>query len=145
MPENLTPQQVIERLLDGLVNRDWDALAGLYAPDVVVDIPFASPEGRRMEGRQALAEHFAAAAQRPLTLKLGNAVFHRTADPEVVVAEFDYEGVVTTTGRTFRVPNVIVARIRNGQIVHSRDYHNHLVFAQAMDQLPELVAVFSAA
>jgi len=39
-------------------------------------------------------------------------VVHDTADPEVIVGEFDYHGQVATTGRAFRVANVQVLRIR---------------------------------
>lgn len=145
MPENNGPREVIERLLEGIAARDWDTLAELYAPDAVVDVAFAPPHGFRLEGRAALAEHFAAGPGLALRLSLANLTVHRTADPEVVVAEYDYDGQVTTTGRTFHVPNVIVARIRDGRIVSSRDYHNHLVLADALGRLPDLVAAFQAA
>jgi ketosteroid isomerase-like protein len=65
---------------------------------------------------------------------------HATVDPEVVIAEWDYDGVVTTTDRTFRVSNVQVSCVRDGKIVASRDCHNHAFMAAAMDRLPALVA-----
>jgi len=52
-------------------------------------------------------------------------VLHETRDPEVVIVEYDYDGLVTTTGRSFQVSNIQVSRVRDGQIVISRDYHNH--------------------
>jgi ketosteroid isomerase-like protein len=61
-------------------------------------------------------------------------VVHETKDPEVVIAEYDYDGLVTTTGRSFQVANIQVSRIREGQIVASRDYHNHPVLADAVAQ-----------
>jgi ketosteroid isomerase-like protein len=57
---------------------------------------------------------------------------HETADPEVIVAEYDYEGRVTATGRTFRLANVQVLRVRDGLITGSRDYHDHPGLARAM-------------
>ena len=50
------------------------------------------------------------------------------------VAEYDYDGLVTTTGRSFQVSNIQVSRVRDGQIVTSRDYHNHPVLADAAAQ-----------
>jgi len=47
---------------------------------------------------------------------------------------------VTTTGRSFQISNIQVSRIRNSQIVASRDYHNHLVLAEVLGQLPTLLA-----
>jgi uncharacterized protein len=67
-------------------------------------------------------------------------VVHDTGDPEVVIAEFDYDGQVTTTGHSFRVANVQMLRVRNGKIVSSRDYHDHLAIAAAPGQLHELVS-----
>lgn len=61
-------------------------------------------------------------------------MLHETRDPEVVIAEYDYDGRVTTTGRSFQVPNIQVSRVRDGQIVASRDYHNHPVLADAVAQ-----------
>jgi uncharacterized protein len=67
-------------------------------------------------------------------------VVHATADPEVVIAEWDYDGVVTTTGRSFRVSNVQVSRVRNGKIVESRDHQNHAFLAAVTDRLSALIA-----
>jgi len=50
---------------------------------------------------------------------------------------------VTTTGRSFQVSNIQVSRIRNGQIVALRDYHNHLVLAEVLGQLPVLLAALA--
>jgi ketosteroid isomerase-like protein len=67
-------------------------------------------------------------------------VVHATADPEVVIAEWDYDGVVTTTGRPFTVSNVQVSRVRDGKFVASRDYHNHAFMAAVMGRWPALAA-----
>jgi len=50
---------------------------------------------------------------------------------------------VTTTGRSFHVSNIQVSRVRNGQIVASRDYHNHLVLAEVLGQLPMLLTALA--
>ena len=68
---------------------------------------------------------------------------HQTSDPEVVIAEWDYDGLITTTGRSFQVSNIQVSTVRNGQIVASRDYHNHLILAEVLGQLPTLLAALA--
>src|SRR4051794_22575363 len=95
------PLQVIQRLLDGIAMGPTPALADLYAADAVVELPFARPGGLRLEGRAAIRDHFARAAQAPLTLLPVAVKLHQTRDPEVVIAEYDYEGTTTTTGRSF--------------------------------------------
>ncbi len=125
--------------MQGIAEERWGELDGLYADDAVVDYPFAVPSPMRLDGRQAIRHHFAAAAAAPLRLQTRNMVVHTTADPEVVVAEWDYDGRVTTTGRSFHVSNIQVSRVRDGKIVASRDYHNHVVLAEVMGRLPSLL------
>jgi uncharacterized protein len=138
MSEPTSPRSVLESLLQGISDRKWNDLADLYAKDAVVEMPFAPSSPTRLEGREAIRAHFAAAAGGPLRVEASNVVVHDTGDPEVVIAEFDYDGQVATTGRSFRVSNIQVLRVRNGQIVASRDYHNHLAIAAALGQLQEL-------
>ena len=140
MPKCLSPCEVLETLMQGIADQAWQKLHELYAEDTVVEHPFALPVPRRAEGREAMRKHFADFAAAPLKLEVCNMIVHQTADPEVAVAEWDYDGVVTTTGRTFRVSNIQVSRVHDGRIVASRDYHNHAFIAAVMGRLPSLVA-----
>jgi ketosteroid isomerase-like protein len=143
MPEAVRPGEVLRRLMQGISNRTWHELHTLYTEDAVVEYPFALPTPMRLEGREAIREYFAAVARRPLDLQMRNFVVHETSDPEVVIAEWEYDGLVTTTGRTFQVSNIQVSRVRDGQIVASRDYHNHLILAEATGRLPQLVSALT--
>ncbi|HEU4628391.1 MAG TPA: nuclear transport factor 2 family protein [Gemmatimonadaceae bacterium] len=123
---------MLERLLRGIERGDGPALADLYAEDAEVELPFALPEPRRLHGRDELRAHFAAARRAPLELSVRDLVVHETTDPEVIVAEFVYDGHVRTTGRAFTVSNVQLLRVRDGRIVASRDYHDHARLAEAV-------------
>jgi ketosteroid isomerase-like protein len=127
-----TPRAVFEHLLAAITSRRWAELPDLYAEDTVVEQPFQLPAPLRLEGRAQLRDHFAAATSLPIELAARNVVVHETLDPEVVVGEFDYDVHVPTSGRRFSVANIIVMRVRNGQIVASRDYHNHAILADAL-------------
>ena len=109
-----------------------------------MEYPFARPAPTRLDGREAIRRYFAAVARMPLELQARNMTVHETGDPEVTVAEWDYDGLVTTTGRSFQVSNIQVSRIRDGQIVASRDYHNHLVLAEVLGRLPTLLAALAS-
>jgi ketosteroid isomerase-like protein len=50
------------------------------------------------------------------------AKLYQTEDPEVVITEMRATGTVTTTGRSFTTTSVQIIRIRDGHIVHSRDF-----------------------
>ena len=97
-----------------------------------MELPFAVPGGLRLEGRAALRQHFTRASSAPLRLVPQHVVLHETSDPEVVIAEYDYRGEVSSTGHTFVGSNVQIVRVRDGLIVASRDFHDHAAIAAAL-------------
>jgi ketosteroid isomerase-like protein len=134
------PQQVLERLLQGISDQRWLELHELYAEDAVVEYPLALPAPTRLRGRDAIQRYFATVARTPLRFVPRHVVMHQTSDPAVIIVEYDYDGLITTTGRSFRVSNIQVSTVRDGQITASRDYHNHLVLAEVTGRLPALLA-----
>ncbi|MGW6689164.1 nuclear transport factor 2 family protein [Streptomyces sp. NPDC054961] len=141
MSEALSPREAFQKLLDGISAGRFSELAELYAEDAVVETVFEPVGPRRTEGRAALRERFAAvAAGSPVELTPANVVVRETDDPEVVVAEWDYQVRHRATGRTFEAANIQVLRVRDGLIVSSRDFHDHLALAVAGGGLPHLVA-----
>jgi ketosteroid isomerase-like protein len=128
-----------------VTGRRWAELPELYAADTVVRHPFLPFGGPVLDGREAIRRHFAAAAELPLELRARDVVIHQTLDPEVVIGEFRYVGRFTDTGNEFSIPNIFVMRVRNGLIVESRDYTDHLTFAQAGGRLDELLGAFAGA
>ncbi|GAA0901137.1 MULTISPECIES: nuclear transport factor 2 family protein [Streptomyces violaceusniger group] len=124
-----SPRAVFEKLLAGMVNRDFDNLWRLYAPDVVLEHPFAVPEPTVTRGQEGL-RRLLDGLREWFEMTAKNVTIYETADPEVIVAEWDYETRVPGTDKQLTTANVIVMRVRDGQIVESRDYHNHAALAQ---------------
>ena len=139
-----TPRQAFEALIGHISAGRWEQIADLYAEDTVVEIPFALPAPARIEGREQLRSHFATATDAGVEMEARNVRVHETADPEVIVAEYDYHGRVSSTGRGFDVANVQILTVRDGLIVASRDFHNHPAIAAATGQLPALVAALES-
>ncbi|MFB7465986.1 nuclear transport factor 2 family protein [Streptomyces sp. NPDC056224] len=141
MSETLSPAEAFAKLLEGIAAGRYSELAGLYAEDAVVETVFEPVGPRRTEGRAALAERFAqVAAGSPVELTPANVVIRETGDPELIVAEWDYQVHHRPTGRTFESANIQVLRVRDGLIVHSRDFHDHLALIAASGALQQLVA-----
>jgi hypothetical protein len=46
----------------------------------------------------------------PLLLRARDVVLHETSDPQVIVAEWDYDGLVTTANCPFQVSNIQASR-----------------------------------
>lgn len=141
MSETLSPREVFRKLLDGITAGRYSELAELYAEDAVVETVFEPVGPRRFEGRAVLAARFAeVAAHMPMELTATDVVIRETGDPEVIVAEWTYQVHHRVTGQDFEAANIQVLRVRDGLIVSSRDYHDHLALAVAGGGLPQLVA-----
>jgi uncharacterized protein len=126
--KSVEPRDVIEVLLKGLADKDLAAVASLYAEDSVVRQPFAKPE-IVLTGRAQIEQFLGGLAEAPITLSPRDIQVHLTADPEVVVGEWDNDMTRTTDGATASMHNIAVFCVRDGQIAWSRDYHDHAVLA----------------
>jgi uncharacterized protein len=122
-----TPREVVECAHRLVLERDVEGQADLFAPDGVLEWPFA-PAGvpSHLEGREAiravlepLGRRVRLAGTRPTGVR---SVVHETLDPEVVVVELELEGEVAATGDAYRLPYIQVFRVRDGAIVSFRDY-----------------------
>ncbi|MEV6641156.1 nuclear transport factor 2 family protein [Amycolatopsis sp. NPDC051371] len=133
-----SPRDVFDALSDGISEGRFGELSALYAEDTVVEHPQAVPRPTRLTGRDALHERFTGVLAGAVRLKRKNVVVHETTDPEVIVAEYDYDAESVETGRTTTTANIQVLRIRDGLIVHSRDYHDYLRLAAIRDGVDQL-------
>jgi ketosteroid isomerase-like protein len=131
MPDN-SPAAVFDRLLHGVCEQRWDDLPGLYALQTNVVHPMDPGRPPPLRTRAELETHFQHGAQALGEIRFTPAQVrvHQTSDPEVIVAEFEYRGVIPATGGPFAIPSVFVMRIRDGQIVESRDYGDHAEIAR---------------
>ena len=120
-----TPADVLARRSQLILNGDADGFAALFAPDAVIESSFAGPPGTpvRLAGREAIREYSRRVMASPLRLEDFEVTkLYRTQDPEVVITEMRAKGTVATTGRSFTTTSVQIIRIRDGHIVHSRDF-----------------------
>jgi ketosteroid isomerase-like protein len=140
-----TPSDVFLALVHGVAAGQPDGLADLYAERTHVEHPFHPLRPAPLRTRDELRAHFAGGGPEPaLRREPVDIRIHQTADPEVIVAEFAYAGTNLDTGESFRIPAIFVLRVRDGEIVESRDYFDHLAAASARGQLEELTATLTA-
>ena len=121
-----TPAQVLEQRRELLLKQDVDGFVDLFAPDGVIELPFAGPGmPSRLAGQQAIRDYSHRMAASPLRIDdLEATALYHTDDPEVVVIELATRGTVTSTGHSFEGTSIQVFRIRDGKIVLFRDYFN---------------------
>jgi ketosteroid isomerase-like protein len=97
-----TPAEVLSQRRRLILDGDADGYADLFAPDGVIEWPFAPPGApSRMDGREAIRDY-----------------------SEVVIVEMRARATLTTTGQSFDATSIQVLRIREGQILLFRDYAN---------------------
>ena len=104
----------------------------------MIESPFAGPPGAsaRLEGREAIREYSRQVMASPLRLEdFEVAELYQTQDPEVVITEMRAKGTVTTTGRSFTTTSVQIIRIREGHIVHSRDFADPRILEDVIGDL----------
>jgi ketosteroid isomerase-like protein len=115
------------------------AYADDLADDLVVEWPFNPPgRPRRVEGRAAF-EAIAGPGRAALPVRFEefrDVVIHETADPEVIIAEYVLTGTVLTTGRQASAAFVTVLRVRDGKVVHVREYQDVAAMAAALGGPP---------
>ena len=132
-----TPADILIRRRRLILDGDADGFADLFAPDAVIDLPFAgTPDAPvRVEGRPAIREYARRVLASPLRLDdFEVTALHQTQDPEVSVVEMRTSGTVTTTGRSFSVASVQILRIRDGLIALFRDFADPRVLASVMGE-----------
>jgi uncharacterized protein len=143
-----SPRQTAERLLRAAISSDPADMADCYAPAVVIEMPFAAAPlypSRIETTREELRARFAAGPALRRYQRLSDVVIHETADPEMVITEYQLHGEMTATAEPFSQRFIMVMTIRDGQIVHSRDYTNPVTGARLLGKIPELIAALSAA
>jgi uncharacterized protein len=123
-----TKPTILSILKDALGDRLDPAATGfldLLAEDLVFEFPYARPGMQtRIEGRGPVIAYLASVAGSVTIEHIDNVVAHQTADPEVVIVEFDGHGQAPKVGEPYHQRYISVIRTGGGKIVHYKDYWN---------------------
>ena len=125
MIDVLGPREVLARYHQAMRDKSADELAELYARDAVHEFPFTAPGfPPRYTGREEVRAGYRAAwgASPVQVAEIRDVVVHETRDPEVIVAEHTVVVAVPDGADAFTVPGLLVLRVRDGLLVHVRDY-----------------------
>src|SRR5690349_23460796 len=112
-----TPRDVLARRRALILGGDLGGFADLFAPDGVIELPFAPPGmPARVEGREAIRAFSSGQATAAMRIEdMWTTSVYETTDPEVLVVELETRAVVTATGAPYQARSVQVFRIRDGQ------------------------------
>ena len=123
---------MLRETLGERLNPGAETFVQMFAQDGVMEFPYALPSPRRLEGREAHAAHLAYLARLVELLSVSDVAKHKTTDPEVFIVEFASSGRAVATGEPFEQRYISVIRVRDGHIVHYKDYWNPLAILRTM-------------
>ena len=127
-------RRIVEQVLRAGREADVDAFVRLMADDGYIEWPYRPPGvPARVRGRAEIRRHLVAAAEGLIRFaEYRDVVMHETADPEVIIVEYEAYGTVVRTRAPFRQTVIAVFRVRDGQVVSYRDYLDPLPLIAAM-------------
>jgi len=137
----MTPEEVFRALVHGVAAGRYAGLPELYAEQTDVRHPMHPDRPEPLRSRAELRAHFGGGgggADPRVRFEAVDILVHQTEDPEVIVGEFAYLGTVEGSDESFHVPCVFVMRVRDGEIVESRDYVDHAAMARARERIAEM-------
>jgi uncharacterized protein len=144
-----SPRNVFARFQDAMLAFSADDFADLFTTDAQYEFACLAPHRQtsRYDGREAIRAGFRQAWSS--VNGRGVAAFrevriHETTDPEVLIAEADLDAMNPETGRTFLARFVAILRVRDGQIVHLREYADVLRVFRGLGRLPDLYAALES-
>ena len=135
------PREVFARMRHGWLH-PADQDTDLLAEDAVIELPFAAPgQPKRFEGRaDFLAFAGPQRAAFPVRFdEVRDVTVHETADPEVIVVEYELAGTVLTTGAQRSARFIGVLRARGGKVAAWREYQDTRAILDALS--PETAGV----
>ncbi|PRQ10195.1 nuclear transport factor 2 family protein [Enhygromyxa salina] len=137
---------LLRRALGDALRTDATTFLEMLADHVVMEFPY-SPTGsvERLEGRPALARHLEQVAGLLEFDEMHDLVVHPSREAGVFVLEFGCTGRGVQTGEPYNQRYISVIRVREGQIVHYRDYWNPLIVLSAVGGVEALRAASGGA
>lgn len=129
-----TPSDVVKSVIRHFSRGEMAEGAKYYADDVEVAVQFALPERvifHKDKFDQPFGQTDKPFGRSPMYqgIEVRDLIVHQTLDPNVVIAEWTY--ATPRDGGEVLNYNIIVVEVRDGKIVRSRDYHNHVMRAVA--------------
>ncbi|MEV6130624.1 nuclear transport factor 2 family protein [Streptomyces violaceusniger] len=135
-----TPEEAFRQLLDLMLVKDTDAVAGLWAEDGTAEFPFATGTSpSQLTGRDEIRSYMGRLPELMDVREIPAVTVHHTQRPDTIVVEFTGAGHTVRTGEPYRLDYIAVITVQDGLITHYRDYWSPLATASAAGTLPELL------
>ena len=141
-----TPREMVDQVKKMVEGRDQIMFVDLFAEDGVLEYPFAAPGFPTVyKGQKVIREWVGRMSHMRGMFDIHevSAVAYETTDPEVVVAEITHSGHSHATNRPYEITAVGIIRVRDGKIVHYKDYMNPVAMAELLGRKDALLDAIS--
>jgi ketosteroid isomerase-like protein len=118
-----------------LIGKDAASWLELFADDAIMEFPYASSLGypRKLEGKAAIASYMREVFAYVGQFRFSDVRVFPTEDPNVIVAEFNGDASVTSTGRDYKQEYIVRLETKNGKIIYYREYWDPIAVLRAFD------------
>ena len=124
---------MLRRVLGNRLKPDAETFPDMFAVDGVFEYPFAPPGlNTPMIGRAAIIANFQRIRKLLRIDGVADVSKIETSDPDTVVLEFSGRGEGVITREAYDQRYISVIRMRDGNIVHYKDYWNPIAFLRAV-------------
>lgn len=131
--------QLVHKMVEG---KSEIVFADLFAEDGVMEFPFAPPGfWPSLDGQQAIRSFYEHAREVRNNFEMEgiSSTIYQTDDPEVVIIDIEHHGTLLRTNAPYQIKALGIIRVRDGKIVHYRDYMNPLAVAELTGRTNEVV------
>lgn len=124
---------MLREALGDLLDPGAGTFLEMLSDDAVMKFPYAPPGAPRLlEGRVAIAEYVSRLGNFVTIESMSVPIVHRTTQAGVVILEFEGVAVGVRSGKSHNQTYISVITLRDGHIIHYRDYWNPLVTLEEM-------------
>ena len=124
---------MLRRVLGRRLKPDAETFPDMFAVDGVCEYPFAPPGLKTpMVGRDAIIANFQIIRKLLRIDAVADVSEIKVSDPDMVVLEFSGRGEGVATKEAYDQRYISVIRLRDGNIVHYKDYWNPIAFVRAV-------------
>jgi uncharacterized protein len=119
---------MLRQALGDSLASDANTFVDMFAENGVMEFPYAPPGlTTRLDGRQAVAAHLQSLSGEIAFDRMSAPKVYQTNDAGIFVLEFMGFGKAIASGEPYEQTYISVIKVRDGHIVHYRDYWNPLV------------------
>ena len=124
---------MLRRMLGRRLRPDAETLPDMFAVDGVLEYPYAPPGlNTPIAGRDAIILNFQKVGKLLRIDGLADVSEIEVSDPDLVVLEFSGRGEGVMTKEAYNQRYISVIRMRDGNIVHYKDYWNPIALLRAV-------------